>query len=358
MINTGGRPSGFDYLRLLLALFVVWGHTAEISYGQNNTILWDMPFRLIMRPVLPMFFALSGFLVAGSLERNPSQTVFLGLRILRIYPALMVEVLIAALIIGPLLTSVPLADYFTDAKFFHYLVNVTGHISYLLPGVFEHNPVRNTVNVQLWTVRFELACYILLSLLMLCKLLQRRYLALVLNAALILYIVASKAYTHAPDLAGTPECVTGSILVAHFLAGLTFYLYRRELPWSPVWGMIATIIGVALLTVVPYGEYIASLPVAYMTVWLGLGNPHKLAVLKGADYSYGIFLYGALIQQCIAAIFPWSHEWWINFLLSFPIIVIIAAASWHIVEKPALAWRTYLPVIDVALKKRFSKKRS
>src|SRR5262249_19035746 len=137
LAQSAGRPTGFDYLRLGLSVAVVCMHSAITSYGQPaDFALWLSPLRAPLRLILPMFFALSGYLVAGSLLRSTSLVQFLGLRVLRIYPALSVEVLLSALLLGPLLTSEPVVRYITSQTFLAYLLNVTGHIHYQLPGVF------------------------------------------------------------------------------------------------------------------------------------------------------------------------------------------------------------------------------
>jgi peptidoglycan/LPS O-acetylase OafA/YrhL len=97
------RPSGFDYLRLILAISVIAVHSVMLCSGQFP--FWTGPLRPLVCFILPSFFALSGFLVTGSFERN-TIPAFFTLRALRIFPALAVEVLISALIIGPLLTTV------------------------------------------------------------------------------------------------------------------------------------------------------------------------------------------------------------------------------------------------------------
>jgi peptidoglycan/LPS O-acetylase OafA/YrhL len=58
--------------------------------------------------------------------------------------------------------------------------------------------------------------------------------------------------------------------------------------------------------------------------------------------SYGVYLYGFVIQQTLMATCPWAREWWLNILLSVPLATGIAALSWHFVEKPALELRRYL----------------
>jgi hypothetical protein len=142
LTETKNRPSGFDYMRLILALGVIWSHSRLLTDD------WQIPplFNLIYGPfvafLLPMFFALSGFLVAGSLERCNTLITFLGLRAFGIMPALTVEVLLSALVLGPLLTSASLPTYFLSQKFRLYFLNIVGDIHYYLPDVFLSNPVR------------------------------------------------------------------------------------------------------------------------------------------------------------------------------------------------------------------------
>jgi peptidoglycan/LPS O-acetylase OafA/YrhL len=114
--------------------------------------------------ILPMFFALSGFLVAGSLERCRTLVGFLSMRALRILPALAMEIVLSALVLGPLVTDLPTAAYFGDPEFARYFLNIIGDIHYHLPGVFVTNPLAS-VNQQLWTIPFELECYVALAVL-------------------------------------------------------------------------------------------------------------------------------------------------------------------------------------------------
>ena len=117
---TNGRPSGFDYMRIVLAVSILLWHTVALSAGASAVHSLPLnilePFSLLL---VPMFFALSGFLVAGSLERSKTLVSFLGLRVFRIIPALGVEVLLSALLLRPLLTTYSLSTYFSDPQFHH-----------------------------------------------------------------------------------------------------------------------------------------------------------------------------------------------------------------------------------------------
>src|SRR5271168_2704028 len=122
--------------------------------------------RTIFLPIVPAFFALSGFLVTGSALRVRATSTFLMFRVLRILPALLVEVTLSALVLGPIFTTLPLRHYFSDPQFFRYFGNIVGWITFYLPGVF-HDNIYPTVNGNLWTLPAELDCYLITGALLL-----------------------------------------------------------------------------------------------------------------------------------------------------------------------------------------------
>jgi len=345
--ETGGRTSGFDYLRLVLSILVLLFHSVDACYGIPAVdALFASPLRPIARALLPMFFALSGFLVAGSLARSRTIRSFLWMRVIRIYPALTVEVLLSALIIGPLLTTVPLSEYFSSNIFFRYILNITGHISFDLPGVFLANPHPRTVNAQLWTVPFELYCYIALAVLAVVGLKRRPWIGL---CSIVLVCVALLSYKNANgNLALTPVGpVSGYLLVASFLAGVSIYFFKEFVPFNGLFAIAAALGSVMLLAVVPGGDFMVPLPIAYITVYLGLCDPPRLKLIQGADYSYGIYLYGYVVQQALVATNIIPRLWYWNFCLSLLAVSMFAAFSWYVIEKPALKlknWTAFRPI--------------
>lgn len=354
--DTDGHASGFDYLRLGLALAIVCLHSAITSYGKIYDVAifesWARPF---VRMILPAFFALSGFLVAGSLMRTHSLITFLWYRAVRIYPALIVECLLSAFILGPVVTRYNLTDYFTDPLFAQYMLNITGHVHFLLPGVFNDNPLPDIVNGQLWTIPFELYCYITLALVALLGLKRHRILAPIFTVLVTVAYLAATMYRHNGEIVYVASAINGALLVATFLAGVGMYLYRDVLPWGRVPMLLSGALSMACLAYIPNGDFFAPIPVAYFTVCVGLTNPSR-RVLAGADYSYGIFLYGFVIQQTLMFLLPSWRHWALNILLSVPAAFIIAAASWHLVEKPAQNLRGKIkPVEEAWLRWRASK---
>jgi peptidoglycan/LPS O-acetylase OafA/YrhL len=356
LILTNGRPAGFDYLRIILAVAVITIHSVGISYGAGAQQSFSegllRPFSAI---VLPMFFALSGFLVAGSLTRCKTLVMFIGLRVIRIFPALAVEVFLCALILGPMVTVDSLENYFSSPLFARYFYNLTGHVQFVLPGVFTGNPMPKLVNGQLWTVPFELYCYLALSALAILGIARRPMLFL---AVAVGFEGVYFLFNHPPlhGLLSGPQWghVFGAHLVASFLGGVMMYLFRDMIPWS--WTLFAAaLLGSLLLLGTPAGDFVAPFTVAYATVFLGLLNPRKIGLLRGADYSYGLFLYGYPIQQTLA--FLGVREWYSSMPLSLLAASAFAALSWHMIEKPALGARGVLDVLEkrwMSIKARFA----
>ncbi len=318
--------------------------------------LWSGPLGPLCFSIVPAFFALSGFLVASSLQRNDLPS-FLTLRALRIFPALFVEVVLSALILGPLITTVPLSEYFSSQMFRDYFLNVLGDIHYYLPGVFDNPPSPKWVNIQLWTVPFELKCYIGLSLLALARMHKRPvlYMALVIVVSVGAFaygLISHYFYSgtgrpsgsvgpighgliphHFFSLPGHPP---GSFLILSFLFGVGLYNLRDRIPFRRSYFMIAAVPAYVFLS---HGvtAYLALLPLSYVTVFLGLCEPPRTAIVLGADYSYGMYLYGFPIQQTIAYLLPNTRIWYVNFVLSVIVAACFAAFSWHAIEKHVLA---------------------
>lgn len=340
LIATGGRPSGFDYLRLGLALLVVVTHSIATSYGEAVTFqVWATPLGPIFRCILPLFFALSGFLVAGSLERCKTVGGFLGLRIIRIYPALVVEVILSAFILGPIMTTLALGDYFTHPLFLSYLWNIIGHVHFYLPSVFEGNPYPPLVNAQLWTVPYELACYVAIAALAILGRKRLKLVVLLGTIALIALGLAVQIYKHGLDLPEYRATFPGVFLVFSFLAGINIYLYRDAIPFTKTAFALALAAMLLCAWRTDVGAFVIALPAAYVAAYVGLTNAPRIGLLKGADYSYGIFLYHFAIQQTLVALIPLAHEWYWNLALTLPVTAAFAALSWHAVEKPALGLR-------------------
>ncbi len=110
-----------------------------------------------------VFFVISGYLIVESFERTKSAGVFILSRALRLYPALIVTLLILSLVLGPIVTEQSVADYFSALPILDYFVMNLSFLQYSdpLPGVFARNPAAGAVDGSLWTLMYEVECYAL-----------------------------------------------------------------------------------------------------------------------------------------------------------------------------------------------------
>jgi peptidoglycan/LPS O-acetylase OafA/YrhL len=326
----GGFPAGFDYLRFSLAISVVVWHSVYLCYGEAGELPfwtgWPRPF---VFAILPAFFGMGGFLVTASVQRN-SIPAFLSLRAARIYPALFCDIIIAAFLLGPLLTTLPLAEYFSHREFWTYLLNLSGKIHYQLPGVFHGNPGGSEVNRQLWTIPYEFISYAAIAGVAMFGLIRRPAMLFLFVAAATLY-ATYKDITELELVAGPP----GRYLVLACLWGTFLYVCRDRIPHSRA-ALGAAIVAAFALLCFPATTSLSALPVVYIAVWLGTHNPPRRFPVAGADYSYGIYIYGYPIQQTIAYLLPDHRDWYVSVVLGVLFAWLAAFLSWHLVEWPVL----------------------
>lgn len=344
-MHSAGPTSGFDYLRIILAVAVLVWHSIWYSGSieLNNEIVASR-FAFVGTGILPLFFALSGFLVSGSLQRTRLHQ-FITLRIIRLIPALAVEVTLSALILGIIFTSLPISKYLNSNEFHIYFLNIIGIIHFTLPGVFESNPGGPFINAQLWTVPVEMKCYLSLIILSIFKLAKRR---LTLMALIVLMCLALTAWPIA-YINKTKEL----LLVLCFLAAVVLYLYRDVIPYSNVLGAVAAILTPVLL-IAPGDEYLAPFPVAYTVIWLGLMRPPSIPF---GDLSYGVYLFHLPVEQTIVNLFPGVRCWWLLTLVSLPIVLGVAWFSWNLVERPILSRKKSIfatvDLVETTMKSKF-----
>jgi peptidoglycan/LPS O-acetylase OafA/YrhL len=364
----GGAGRGFDILRLTLSILILLSHcswivgTSGVSASILNAIFHLSPQTVarlaqttatvsdpkvhqlvgLSRPItlsyLPMFFALSGFLVTGSALRTKRLVPFLGLRALRLIPALFVEVTLSAIILGGIFTQLPLSQYYSSAMFWGYFMNIAGDIHFKLPGVFANNTT-DIVNSNLWTLPWELNCYLVMSCMLVTGILNhRRVLAMLFAVATLVLVYASLV----DGFQVVPAQVEGPTLIYYFVAGVLMFLWRDKIVFHECL-FIGAAAACYILMMSSKTVFIYPLLLTYITVFIGLFPFPKFSLIQSGDYSYGIYLYGFPVTQALVAGFPGLHR---NLAVAAPLAILatgaFAALSWHGVEKRCLRLKRYI----------------
>lgn len=325
---TGSRKNNLDFIRFVAALLVIFSHSFSICFGPTS----HTPLNLLTADRLSegglavgVFFFFGGFLIAKSCVSHPKAPNFFKLRLLRILPQLIFVVVLLTFVVGPVLTSLPLDQYFTNGETYAYLLNGVFFLHHDLPGVFTTNPYGPVVNAPLWTLPVEFACYILCFLCFRWTRFTRRSFAL-LSIPVLMLLGIYLAFFELYQLS-----VVRAIIL--FYEGVAFYVYRDSIPLkaSLGWGSIAL-----FCLLVAFGLDIVAMFVVfpYALMWLGYGLPARFAnFAKHGEFSYGIYLWGWPIQQTLVLLLPAELSMpWINTILACVIAIGFGVANYYIVD--------------------------
>lgn len=326
------RPSNaFSVLRLALAVAVVVSHAFSVGNGD----IFDEPLKrstgfTLGEHAVNGFFAVSGFLVAMSLERRGAWDYVLA-RAFRILPGLVAATLVAALVLGSALTRLPLDAYLRDPGLWRFVQGTltTFKSNTALPGLFVDNPSRAPLGT-VWTLKYEVLCYLGLLGAGIAGLF-RRWLAL----GLVIGLAVALALVDSLNPAMPKGVETALRLPLIFAGGSALYLWRGAVPRSG-WLLAGLALAAALAQGSPLYRTLLFLAEAYGALWLAfspvLGRP---AFEPPVDLSYGIYLYGWPIQQALHALWPAAAPE----VLLLPALLLtagVAALSWWGIEEPAL----------------------
>lgn len=344
--RTSLRHNNFDGLRLLGALLVVVGHAYVLS-GRPE----DVP-RVLGEPVhhlgVVIFFSLSGYLVTSSWLRFGRVRPYLGARLLRLLPALVVVVLLTTFVLGPLLTTLSVGEYLTTPGTWTYLQNVVLLGRFDLPGVLVDVPVAGDVNGSLWTLAPEFGCYLLVPVLVPALVARRR-----VRVAVCLLLAAALAWLVLPRTPLATVSVWGGLLgdtatvARYFFVGAVLAVLGRHRPdrrlLSARLGLAALLalgLVAALLPAVQGPAALVLLP--YAVVSLGVAvTPVVSSAGRFGDLSYGLYLWAFPVQQTLLHAVG-RLPLWLDVLAVTGAAGALALVSWHLVEAPALRLKSRL----------------
>lgn len=350
-----GRSPGFDATRLLLALLVLVSHTWPLGgFGPEPS----SPISSLLTLggfAVAGFFAMSGMLVGRSALRRPFGA-FVHARAVRIVPAYVVAVAVSGLLVAGLAwwhERGSMSGFFTltpDGPFAYVgrAVLFPVDFSHGVRGVFvTSTPYGGTtgssfVNGSLWTLPYEVRCYLVIGLLALSA--RRFGTRRVLLVATVVTLVLAVRFDRAPELT---DFVLGSVadaklvmLLLVFLTGAVVGAVADRLQVLGPAPLIA--LAVALLAgrnSLFLAEHVASAALALVlpTVAFALAPIGRL--LRGVDLSYGMYLYAWPVQQLLA-MYGLGGGAWTFVLVSAALTAVLATGSWYLVERPTMRrWR-------------------
>lgn len=299
----------FNYIRLFLALEVVWLHIPVAHRGNQLLVLPIDP--------VPAFIAISGFLVFQSLQRTTKLSVFWRNRALRVLPAFFLALVVTFVLHG----SAALRDSL---------------LSYVrMQPVIGKGVVGS--NFALWSLSVEEVLYALMVVLTVVGAYKVRHFhrGFFWVAFCLMAVYSVIRIRHAMD-----GDATGFAVGFSFVAGT----YMADSPYLPVvrkfwWAFIA----VSLLVAGSYvnfsevqvrGALFSLMVVGGALGVLGLGTLDVKVPQLRNDLSYGLYV---LHLPMLALCDKMGLTGWVYIVTAFALSLTAAALSWFLVEKPMLA---------------------
>ena len=343
------RDNNINTLRFIGAFLVLFGHAFVLCYGpgggEDPISEWLIRYTGY-RAKLPglgvaMFFVLSGYLVTQSYVNRQNLLVYLEARILRIYPALWVTLLFTVFILGPLVSSLSVGDYFSHRGTWNYLqynAKLFPDVVYKLPGVFTENPRPGGVNGSLWSLPVEVRMYLIVAVLGFSRVFRRRWaFNLIAVGIVIFYVTAPEHFFLLPELRRERVGV-------YFLLGALCYINRDVLVLH--WAGVILLAALAAISF-RYGKEFYNLAFAiwfcYLTLYIAFHRHIRFPDLGSrGDFSYGLYLYAFPMTQLGIMLLGPDNPWLIvvTTLISS---MLLAVLSWHFVERPCLRLKGKLP---------------
>jgi peptidoglycan/LPS O-acetylase OafA/YrhL len=341
------RYNGFDALRLIAATMVIFGH----AYPLTGYVAPGLLANGVQTVGVKIFFVISGYLITRSWRADPNLSRFWLKRALRIMPGLICLCLVTVLILGSFVTTLSLAGYLSNCATWFYLWNLLLYPVYALPGVFQANIYGPAVNGSLWSLPVEVAMYVGVPIIVGRSAVIGKIATPLIAAGLLLgSIIFVRLWPPAEPTVFWGTSLTSTLDVAfYFCAGATFAVHRLErfakLP------LVIAVFAIVAMGVNHYvwGELALAAVLPYTVIAIGTTHIVRLQpLLEGRDYSYGLYLYGFVVQQEVVHVLgPLTPI--LNAMISLPITLLFAVASWHLVEKRALLAKSRRDIMRQAM---------
>jgi peptidoglycan/LPS O-acetylase OafA/YrhL len=355
-VQFDSRRNSVNALRLALAGLVLVSHTVQASTGDGDPVGRFTGSHVDLSTMaVDAFFALSGFLIAGSFLSSPSVGRYLWRRALRILPGFWVCLVASAALLAPLtwllarhtLSGFPVTG---PASATAYVWRNAGLLirEFHITGAFDGEAVNGSVH----TLFYEFACYLMVAVVGVLGIMRTRPWLVVAMLAVAWLITLAEAVGQTGVVSGQPGRELMLRYGTVFLAGMVGQLYARRIRLTSRGGLLAVVTLAGALTAARLctGDSRSTLTysllappaMAYLVLLVGC-SPRLAHVGARRDLSYGLYVYAWPVQATLVVV--GAHEWWlpVYLVVSLAVALGLAYLSWTYVESPALALKSWTP---------------
>lgn len=323
----------------MASIFVLYNHSFILSGFMFEEPLWKKYTSIVTFGSLgvDIFFITSGFLLALSLLTKKNIIQFFINRVLRIFPGLVFSLIFTVIVVGLFFTTIDFYKFIINSQTKYFLIYnsiLLKGIVYLLPEAFQENPIKS-INGSLWTLPHELKAYIAILFLAFISLASKRHFAIIFKL-LIICLCIYCYFRYAQSYYGEHINLEKYRLYFFFFFGACFGLFVEHIKFDMRWGLAFFILAIFCLPHKGFLFFVYTIFLPYIILTIAYVPSGLIREFnKIGDYSYGIYIYGFFIQQCIVSVMhPINPD--ILFLYSFFFTMVISILSWHLIESPVL----------------------
>ena len=337
------QANNFDLLRILFAWFVIVSHAYVLNGDGATDPLFELTQQTFLFSFIGVkgFFIISGYLIFKSMMVSTSIFEYLVKRVLRIFPALAV-VLIITLVAVYFVYPTNLPPFFSNKEVYAYFLGnvILFKPHFFISGIFSGLP-SSAINGSLWTIEYEFFFYLFILFFFFIRS-QKKQLIIALSVVVVLFLVVRLFFydwtvqTHF-FIPVEPLFDLGP----YFLMGSLFSCF--DFDSMPAKNVIAAFLFVTLAVSVycKVGHTVVYFTLPFLVIYVGK-QTSKVATWVHAsigDPSYGIYLYAFPLQQLL--IYWYRPSTLILFIASTIGAFIFGYLSWIFIEKKALALKQY-----------------
>lgn len=314
------RDNCFNFIRLIAALQVFFGHASEhlfVPMPSGVKEIW-WAFRGV-----PIFFILSGFLIWNSLERQTSFFTYCKKRLLRLYPELWGGVILNAVII-----LVIYKEQISTIPFFLFQCTQATVLQFWTPDCLRGYGC-GTPNGALWTVGVMVQCYIVIYFL-------HRVLHNKRGIGFLLVILAGMAVNIGtiPLKGILPEIIYKLFTQTFFPylwlfvvgAMLCEYFGKIIVILKKYWGLCLAILLAVSISGIEDGIGLYGCVQSLMLGFIVIGFGYSVKIPIKHDISYGIFIYHMVVINAMVQFGVYGN--WYHIVIALIGTTILAVLSY------------------------------
>ena len=345
------KENSLDLIRLFAAMQVMVLHSFEFTMPEI-TDNWFFSL-LELFPGVPIFFFISGYLISKSYEKSPNLSSYWKNRILRIYPALLLCVLVNIILVASTGYLEKVGASFFDVSL---LFLAKGTILQFYNPEFMRGFGDGVLNGSLWTICVELQFYFIVPIFYKILIEKIKNVNVVLAILLIIFMILNRVlYALQPEYS---EQIWWKLYRVSFAPWFYMFLFgvivQRNFDF-----FIAIVQKVPLLIVfvvyfmyaiilhqfnVPFDNSIAPylyFPLAVLVFYISY---HFVSfsknLIQGNDLSYGVYIWHMPFVNQLMYYRQGNEKIW-EVTTVLVITTIVAWLSWRYLERNALTLKNY-----------------